>query len=275
MAKCPVCNTEYNQSQDKTCSNPKCGFPISWYSQSSFPRDTLIRESLKNWAKNVFGERSHLPKELESDKEPISISKVNTSQSQVRGEQEEIIRRLEQLEAQLKQDREERSRFQYQLNQTNEELEQIKSQLAQLTAAKQAESFKDKKYISWKILNLINQYNCQSDTILNKVIEVYETEESYHSRSSKNSQSVVLEKSNRGSYWLITEEDCNYLFPKYNLKITEFNYQTLQALFESQGYQPGESQRFQLLKPAQVCALPGEEKWQLIERGVLLFLKKE
>ena len=236
-------------------------------------------EELKNanaghndWLLRLNEYVSYFSTQIEEIKQYLRANrKLNSSASSSSESNQAQIPTTSELQ-QIKQDR---SRLEYQLNQTNDELESIKSQITQLITEKQAETTKEKSYLSWELFNLINQYNYNSAAILSRAIEVYETEESYQNRSTRNSQTVVLEKSSRGNYWLITEGKCNYLFPKSKIKITEFNYQTVRALFECHEYKVGESQNFQLLKPAEVLAMARGEKWQLVDRGVLLFLRAE
>ena len=60
------------------------------------------------------------------------------------------------------------------------------------------------------------------------------------------------------------------MVPKNNIRINPYNLNTVEHLFECQGYQPGYS-GFQLIKPARVSAISRGETWQVVERGVLQF----
>ena len=60
------------------------------------------------------------------------------------------------------------------------------------------------------------------------------------------------------------------MVPKNNIKINEYSLETVQNLFECQGYRSGYS-GFQLIKPARVSAISRVETWQVVERGVLQF----
>jgi hypothetical protein len=406
MAKCPVCNTEYAQYHDTTCSNPECSFPLSWYSQSSLPRDIPMRESLVKWAKNILDERSHLKQELEILKqkvekpsfhsEPASQIQPETDNNQpkVREQQQQIIRRLHelekadkerenlqvqiekkrsqmisdietrltqemgrershfqshisQLEEQLKKEKQERSHFnaslldlQNQLRQLNAERSHFESQISNLetdlqtqlqqkifetyrqyetwcqntnqsisylttkvgeieTEVAQVKAYSQNKQqlnsvpqinsptsrsvtatessqvsasqsLSWEESNLVSKYNINPNIFTHK-IEVSETKESNDNRRSGSNQAPILETSRRANYWIISESGFYYLVPSPNLKLNQFNYKTVEAFFKCHNYREDYSQNVRLFKPAQVSPLPGQEKWELIQPGVIQF----
>ncbi|MGB7710364.1 MAG: hypothetical protein WBL95_12680 [Microcoleus sp.] len=117
---------------------------------------------------------------------------------------------------------------------------------------------------------LITNYNQNPSTLLKSVAVVSETEESINNRRLGSSQPVVLEESRKGNYCIINEAGVNYMVPKENLKVNQYNYNTMEVLFECRGYQSGYSSSFQLVKPARVSLTSGN-KWQLIERGIVEF----
>lgn len=104
----------------------------------------------------------------------------------------------------------------------------------------------------------------------NNVEVVSETEDSMNQRRLGTSK-AILKKDRRGNYWILTENGCEYMVPKENFKINEYNYNTVQALFECLNYQASITIDFQLVKPAKVSFLTGLEKWQVEERGILQF----
>lgn len=118
---------------------------------------------------------------------------------------------------------------------------------------------------------LVTEYNHNPSTLLKSAAVVSETEESINNRRLGSSQPVIIEESRKGNYCIINEAGVNYMVPKEKLKINQYNYNTMEVLFECRGYQHGgSSSSFQLLKPARV-SLPSGNKWQLIERGIVEF----
>lgn len=56
------------------------------------------------------------------------------------------------------------------------------------------------------------------------------------------------------------------------MRISEYRYRDIQALFECYNYQP-EYSRFELLKPTKLISLATEErKWIVEELGILKFI---
>ena len=84
-------------------------------------------------------------------------------------------------------------------------------------------------------------------------------------------QKITLEETRRGSYWIIFEKSSTYLVPKANLKINAHSYSNVQNLFQCDDYDETLSQDFKLKKAAKVSSIPGEEKWQLEDPGILQF----
>jgi myosin heavy subunit len=118
---------------------------------------------------------------------------------------------------------------------------------------------------------LVNSYNADPKIFSEKGVElVSETEESINQRRLGTSK-AILEKNRRGNYWILTENRCEYMVPKGNVKINEHNHNTVEALFQCLDYQASISNDFKLVKPAKVSFLTGLEKWQVEERGILQF----
>ncbi len=101
-------------------------------------------------------------------------------------------------------------------------------------------------------------------------IEVSEADRSMDKPRISSTQAVIIQKVRRGNYWILNEADIDYMVPRHNIKINEYNSKTVANLFECQGYQ-SEYSGFQLIKPAKVSAISKGETWQLVERGILQF----
>jgi hypothetical protein len=116
---------------------------------------------------------------------------------------------------------------------------------------------------------LVDLYNHNPRSLSGKAIEVGETEESINKRRLSGDRLVVLENKRGGSYWIIKEDSIDYMLPKQNLKINEFNYSTVEVLFECRNYYTNYSE-YKLVKPGRV-QMVSAGSWQLQERGVLEF----
>jgi hypothetical protein len=113
---------------------------------------------------------------------------------------------------------------------------------------------------------LIQEYNSNPKALLKEVIEVNVRE---NSRMGSN-QPIALEPKKNGSYWVWESGGVCYLIPKYSLKINQYNFETIQYLFNCEGYSSN-SQGFKLLKPALVSSSDGNKKWQVSQLGILQF----
>jgi hypothetical protein len=122
---------------------------------------------------------------------------------------------------------------------------------------------------SWG-LQLILTYQQNPRLLSRNAIEVWETDQSIDQRRLGGGQGAILQKTRRGMYWILNEGGIDYVVPKNNIKINEYNLNTVANLFECQGYGSGDS-GFQLIKPARVSAISRCEGWQVVERGVLQF----
>ena len=119
-------------------------------------------------------------------------------------------------------------------------------------------------------LQLISTYQQNPRLLLKNAIEVSEADESIDQRRMGGGQGVILQKARRGNYWILNEGGTDYMVPKDNIKINEYNLETVRNLFECQGYRSGYS-GFQLIKAAIVSSVSRGEVWQLVEPGVLKF----
>ena len=119
-------------------------------------------------------------------------------------------------------------------------------------------------------LQLILTYQQNPRLLSRNAIQVSEADQSIDQRRLGGGQGAILQKARRGNYWILNEGGIDYVVPKNNIKINEYNLNTVANLFECQGYRP-EYSGFQLIKPAKVSAISKGETWQLVERGILQF----
>ena len=119
-------------------------------------------------------------------------------------------------------------------------------------------------------LQLILTYQQNPRLLSRNAIEVSETDQSIDQRRLGGGKGAILQKARRGNYWILNEGGIDYVVPKNNIKINEYNLNTVANLFECQGYRSGYS-GFKLMKPARVSAISRGETWQVVERGVLQF----
>ena len=116
---------------------------------------------------------------------------------------------------------------------------------------------------------LVSAYNEDASSFSNNGTAVAETKQSIEQRHLSRNKPIIFEKNRRGNYLILKENVAEYMFPKYNIKINEYNKSTVADLFECQGYIP-EYSGFKLIKPAKVSAI-STGTWKLIEPGVLEF----
>ena len=176
--------------------------------------------------------------------------------------------RLEQIEQYLRANSEE-NLLDSGTESADGEIEPV-SQVPQISIS-QSESVSTDKELSLQEVQLVEAYNRNPNSLSNDATEVSATAESMIQRD----QSAVMEINRRGNYWIIPLEGLNYLVPKRNIMINEYNSKTVEKMFECRGYQPGESKGFQLLKPARVSPLSVGQMWQLEEPGILQFKARE
>jgi len=120
---------------------------------------------------------------------------------------------------------------------------------------------------------ITTEYNQNSKLVCKNATEVAETADSINQRRSGVNHSVIVEKVRRGkgSYCITPQQGFFYLLPKDNLKINQFNYETVNILFECYNYQPGRSTDFRLKRPAVVASVT-EDTWRLQTKGTLEFV---
>ncbi|MEA5583290.1 hypothetical protein VB620_18330 [Nodularia harveyana UHCC-0300] len=116
---------------------------------------------------------------------------------------------------------------------------------------------------------LVSTYNLNSRSLSGKATTVSESEYTAEQRHLGRSIAPILELNNRGNYWIIKQDNDEYLVPKGSIKINEHNYYTISTFFECLGYSAVSQNNFTLVKPAKVSSKG--EQWQLIEIGQLQF----
>jgi len=117
---------------------------------------------------------------------------------------------------------------------------------------------------------LIQEYNSNHKALSKKVIEVNIKEDSLNKNRLGSNQPIALEPKINGAYWVWESGGVCYLIPRYSLKINQYNFETIQYLFNCKGYSSN-SKKFKLLKPAQVYSNDGGIKWQVSQLGILQF----
>ncbi|MDJ0903361.1 MAG: hypothetical protein QNJ55_31635 [Xenococcus sp. MO_188.B8] len=83
---------------------------------------------------------------------------------------------------------------------------------------------------------------------------------------------ATLKQETSGNYWIIKINNTNgWLLPKGGQRIDKYQYQTLESLFECQGYEPEGTRKFTINKIARVSFDFDKDKWFLEDKGVLKF----
>jgi hypothetical protein len=121
--------------------------------------------------------------------------------------------------------------------------------------------------------SIVQNYNYSPQALETYIVEkVSETEESLTNRRNSSNAPVLLKHTNNANYWIFNGEDQNsWLVPKGDLKLTPISYDTFQALFECQDYQP--NLKLQIMKPAKVSYNLANSTWELIEKGQVQFTR--
>lgn len=90
--------------------------------------------------------------------------------------------------------------------------------------------------------------------------------------SSSSNTSIRFSGNANGNYWvLFTEDSIHWLFPKARRQINQYEYTTLESIFDCQGYQPEGSRSFLVHSPATVSKQSNGEVWMLEKKGRLEF----
>ena len=167
------------------------------------------------------------------------------------------------------------SRKSVELEQAEEENQKIRSDLAelnlQLTKIKQENEQVLSRLNQLIKTHLVDIFNSNPKTLSQYAIEVLETSESIDNRRLGYNKPVAVEKvsRNKGIAWVIKIDGYDYLVPKPKLTINEYNYETIESLFNCKNYQSGQSQEFSVAKAAKLVSQG--ETWELSEKGELIF----
>ena len=120
-------------------------------------------------------------------------------------------------------------------------------------------------YFKFSLAEIVEIYNSVPKILLNNVNKV-------NIKRDNSSEQIILEEGKNGTYWIIlTEDENDWLVPKGNLIINEFNQATIKSLFNFQKYDPSDSKEFTLLQPAKVSIMPNSKEWKLEKKGSLNF----
>jgi hypothetical protein len=121
--------------------------------------------------------------------------------------------------------------------------------------------------------SIVQNYNYSPQALEIHIVEkVSETEESLTNRRNSSNAPVLLKHTNNANYWIFKGEDQNsWLMPKSDLKLTPISYDTFQALFECQDYQP--NLKLQMMKPAKVSYNVSTGAWELEAKGQVQFTR--
>jgi hypothetical protein len=124
--------------------------------------------------------------------------------------------------------------------------------------------------INLSVEELLSIYHYIPKILLGLAKKVSVTEESF---GYSNQSSIVFTEARNGNYLVIATEDVNksWLLPRAKLRINEFEYQTVQSLFDCRGYQLGAVNKFIAKKPAIVSLAINGQDWKLEQKGILEF----
>ncbi|NEP58004.1 MAG: hypothetical protein F6K31_13435 [Symploca sp. SIO2G7] len=118
---------------------------------------------------------------------------------------------------------------------------------------------------------MIRDYNANPASLSQKATIVSETDESIEQRRLGRNLAPILEENRRGDYWILTSGSSNYLIPKSNIRINEYNYKTVESLFECDVHQQGDFSNLRLIEPAEVVPITSGKEWKLTKLGIIEF----
>ncbi|MGK7874389.1 MAG: hypothetical protein AB4426_14070 [Xenococcaceae cyanobacterium] len=137
----------------------------------------------------------------------------------------------------------------------------------QVTGALEITKIKPVKISKEKLVEI---YNDVPQLLSEYTIKVSLTAESYR---KINQGKIILEKSARGNYSVISTEEKGknkyWLLPHGNITINIYKVKTVQSLFKLEGEQPSNTSEFTLKEPAIVSIMPTGKQWKLEEQGIL------
>ena len=126
------------------------------------------------------------------------------------------------------------------------------------------------KPLNISLEQLINLYDEVPQVLAEFAVEASLTAQSYR---QKTPDTIILELTARGNYWVILLEQKGekqyYLLPNGNLKLRLYRLETIEYLFNLKGEKIFSSSDFTLMKPTLISIYPSGKQWQLIEKGTL------
>ncbi|MBW4550593.1 MAG: hypothetical protein KME35_05710 [Aphanocapsa sp. GSE-SYN-MK-11-07L] len=120
---------------------------------------------------------------------------------------------------------------------------------------------------------LLQAYQINSKSLL-ITAKVTEASESIDQRRNNPSLAPSLIESGNFDYLIVQDQDNAsqyWLFPKHGLKVNQYAFETVQALFNCHNYQ-NQPSNFQVHQPASVTRNPATSSWQLAEKGEIEFV---
>jgi exonuclease VII large subunit len=120
---------------------------------------------------------------------------------------------------------------------------------------------------------LLQAYQINSKSLL-ITAKVTEASESIDQRRNNPSLAPSLVESGNFDYLIVQDQDNAsqyWLFPKHGLKVNQYAFETVQALFNCHNYQ-NQPSNFQVHQPASVTRNPASSSWQLAEKGEIEFI---
>ncbi|MGK7874380.1 MAG: hypothetical protein AB4426_14025 [Xenococcaceae cyanobacterium] len=221
-----------------------------------------------------------------SSKLPLELEQINKERKQFQSQLEALTLKISELQSKLEQQNEKRKQdniswltehynFKRQIEEAEEERKQLHSLLEKANQERRQMRSQIEKLFKRLIQSqaeLVAVYNQNPDLLSGQVTVVSKIEYNMNKRPIDISEPAIFEKNIKGIYWILTVEKSSYMvYKKSKIKINQYNFKTVQSMFECRGYQPGKDHDFKLLKPARVSPIDGGEKWELVERGVLEF----
>ncbi|OAB59768.1 hypothetical protein AY600_05255 [Phormidium willei BDU 130791] len=87
---------------------------------------------------------------------------------------------------------------------------------------------------------------------------------------------ILLTQQTRGNYWIVKHPHSSifYLVPDPKISFNEHNIEYAKKIFNCQNYDDLKRQTFQVQQPAIVKQLETEKKWEIQEKGKLIFVSR-
>ena len=116
-------------------------------------------------------------------------------------------------------------------------------------------------------IKLIKKYNVKAEQLKQLITEVSVDQDNIE-KGREGAEYLAKFIKAKGLYWVITTKDGCYLVPSYNKTLNPHKLSAMRNLFELKGYEEGgDSNNFELEKPAKVSSTKSGEEWILAENG--------